>query len=455
MVWLALLMVALMTIGTSVWAGYRASAGSFWLNYRATPLWMLAVSCAATQVGAGAIIGLASATVQNGTGFALVSLVSTVGGFIFMGVIGPRLKAFGDSIQATTIGDFLGARLGRGAQYASGLVVAFTYIFLIAAQFEAFRDIFGIVARNPSWAFHIAAAFVIFYTSWLGMRGDIVSDVLEFGVKLIVLIGLGFYFLYSTYGSGIIGSGVAAGVLSPLKFGGWTFLVFGILFGACIPLLQPEIWFRVYASRDTKDARRIFIWAALLVLPFYLFAISLGFSASLSGSIVNSADQQVVQTLLNSMPRFGAMICFAGISAVILSCVNSLILAVSFAIHRDVLGRSTNNATSLRSVRLLTILAGVGGVIFADLSRNIVHLLLNCFYGLLVLGPSLLGAAFKNKTHPLAAPASIIGGYITTLVALTVIPGQAFLPGVIVSAVIFYGSSFMRNSRSKNLSSVK
>jgi len=446
-------MVALMTIGTSVWAGYRASAGSFWMNYRATPLWMLAISCAATQVGAGAIIGLASATAQSGTGFALVSLLSTVGGFLLMGMIGPRLKAFGDSVQAATIGDFLGARLGRGAQFAGGLVVAFTYTFLIAAQFEAFRDIFGIVTGNPFWAFHIAAAFVIVYTAWLGMRGDIVSDVIEFAVKLVVLIGLGFYFLSSKFGAGILGTGVSHEVLSPLKFGGWTFLVLGFLFGASVPLLQPEIWFRVYASRNMKDARLVFFWAALLVLPFYLFAISLGFCTSLSGTAVKSTDQQVVQTLLSSMPRFGAMICFAGISAVILSCVNSLILAVSFAIHRDVLGRSISEGEGLKSVRLLTVLAGVGGVIMADVSRDIVHLLLNCFYGLLVLSPSLLGAAFRTKTSPLAAPVSIILGYITTLAALALMPGQAFLPGLIVSALAFYGITFWWRQSPKRTSS--
>jgi Na+/proline symporter len=422
------------------------------MNFRSTPLWMLAVSCAATQVGAGAIIGLASATVQSGTGFAIVSLLSTVGGFLLMAIIGPRLKAFGDSSQATTIGDFLGARLGRGAQMAGGLVVAFTYTFLIAAQFEAFRDIFGIVTEDPSWAFHIAAAFVIVYTAWLGMRGDIVSDVLEFGVKLVVLIGLGFYALTSKFGSGIIGIGVSPDVLSPLRFGGWTFLIMGFLFGASIPLLQPEMWFRVYASRTPQEARWVFLWAAVLVLPFYLFALSLGFCASLDGTSFSSTDHQVVQTLLASMPRFGAMICFAGLSAVILSCVNSLILAVSFAIHRDVLGRSTTDEGSLKSVRLLTIAAGVGGVIMADVSRDIVHLLLNCFYGLLVLGPALLGAAFRINTNSYAAPLSIVAGYITTLVALAFMPGQAFLPGLVVSALTFYGASFLPGRRSQGTS---
>jgi|GEM_PF-3619988 Na+/proline symporter len=444
-------MVAAMTVGTSVWAGFRASAGSFWMNYRATPLWMLAMSCAATQVGAGAIIGLASATVQSGTGFALVSLLSTIGGFLVMAMIGPELKAFGDAAQATTIGDFLGARLGRGSQVSGGLVVSLTYLFLVAAQFEAFRDIFGIVTTAPSWAFHIAAAFVIIYTAWLGMRGDIVSDVLEFAVKFVVLIGLGFYSLTTRFGLGAIGVGVSHEILSPLKFGGWTFVILGFLFGASVPLLQPEIWFRVYSSRNTKDAKLVFVWAALLVLPFYVFALSLGFCSSLAGPISKSADQHVVNTLLTSMPHFGAMICFAGLSAVILSCVNSLILAVSFAIHRDILGRSTTENSSLKSVRLLTIIAGAAGVIMADMSRDIVHLLLNCFYGLLVLGPALLGAALRTRTSPLAGPISIVAGYATTLAALASMPGQAFLPGLIVSAISFYGitGAWARHSKAR------
>ena len=135
----------------------------------------------------------------------------------------------------------------------------------------------------------------------------------------------------------------------------------------------------------------------------------------------------------------------------ILSCVNSLILAVSFAIHRDILGRSTTENSSLKSVRLLTIIAGAAGVIMADMSRDIVHLLLNCFYGLLVLGPALLGAALRTRTSPLAGPISIVAGYATTLAALASMPGQAFLPGLIVSAISFYGitGAWARHSKAR------
>jgi len=436
-------MVAAMTIGTSVWAGLRASTGSFWVNNRATPLWMLVVSSAATQVGAGAIIGLASATFQSGTGFALVSLFSTVGGFILAALIGPALKAFGDSAQAVTIGDFLGARYGRGAQMAAGIVVAFTYLFLTAAQFEAFHDIFGFVTNSPTWAFHAAAGLVIIYTAWLGMRGDIVSDILEFGVKLVVLIGLGFYALWGRFGAGVLGQGVSGEILSPLRFGGWTFLILGFVFGASIPLLQPEIWFRIYSSRNQKEARLVFVWASLLVLPFYVFALSLGFCTSLAHPGQGKPDQQVIQTLLASMPRFGAMICFAGLSAVILSCVNSLMLAAGFAIHRDILGRSATRDSDLKIVRGLTIAAGIVGVIIADISRDIVQLLLNSFYGLIVLGPALVGGAMRIRTGAIAAPVSILCGYTTTIVALAVMPGQAFLPGFIVAIVSFLGVSML------------
>src|SRR5436190_588783 len=113
MFWLTL------TLGAGVIAGLRSTGARFWVNDRATNFWLLVTTIVVTQVGAGAIVGIAAATATTGTGFGLVSLASTVSGFLLVSILAPRMKQFGDRFKAVTLPDLFLQRFGRKVQIAS------------------------------------------------------------------------------------------------------------------------------------------------------------------------------------------------------------------------------------------------------------------------------------------------------------------------------------------------
>ena len=64
--------------------------------------------------------------------------------------------------------------------------------------------------------------------------------------------------------------------MSPLKFGGYTYLIAGIIFGAIIPLVSMELWLRIYASENAKDAKKAYIVSSIAVVPFYILPMIIG-----------------------------------------------------------------------------------------------------------------------------------------------------------------------------------
>jgi SSS family solute:Na+ symporter len=428
----------LATLGAGIWAGLRASAGAYWVNNRSTSATSLVLTVVATQVGAGAIIGLAAATQSSGTGYAVVSLASTVFGFLAMAYFAPRVKKFGDKFQAITLPEIFGRRYGRRVQVAAAVVILFTYVSLLAAQFQASSTLVTVFGGlEMKWAVGVATLGVIFYSAFAGLRGDIVTDAMHFFAMLFVLLLVALPALVLKYDGAALGFGLPPQIQSPVTFGGWTFLVMGLLFGAIIPLLAPELWMKVFASKTAQESRRVFVVASLLVIPFYLFAVVLGFATVTSHTTGKTPEDAVLRTLLGILPVGLTGFAVASVLSVILSTANTLVVVITATVLRDFFGIDSSSDVNLKKARGLSVVAGLLGAALAFFTGDLVQLLLNTFYGLLALAAPLVGAVFWRRATATGAMWSIALGFGTTLVGLFFIPKQAFLPGLLTSVLAF------------------
>lgn len=274
-VWLAVV------FSVGIIAGLKSNAEGFWINRRQTSTLPLIFTIVATQVGAGTIVGITSSTFSNGTGFGLVAIISTVTGFVAVAYIAPWLKRFGDRHKAVTLPEILLVRYGRKAQIAASLVILFAYLSLLAGQYTAISRLLEIWT---GWDFQIALLFavggLIVYTAFAGLRGDIATDTLHFWIMTIVLFAFLAPFIALNNPVLTLINKVPAEILSPITFAGYPYLIVGSLFGIVIPLVSMELWMRVYASTNAKQARHVFFYSAAAVIPFYLFGIFLGFIAN-------------------------------------------------------------------------------------------------------------------------------------------------------------------------------
>ena len=122
----------LITTTIGLLAGRKQNSDSFWVNGRRTGIILLIGSIVSTQVGAGALLGIASASFEGGTGLFVVSCTSLIIGFGLLYWLTPRIKAFGDGNHAITLSEYLGHRFDRKTQTASALVIALVYISFLS-----------------------------------------------------------------------------------------------------------------------------------------------------------------------------------------------------------------------------------------------------------------------------------------------------------------------------------
>lgn len=429
--WLAL------TFGVGVSAGLRADAESYWVNRRFTGTAPLVFTVSATQVGAGALIGMASAVFSTGLGFPLVSLVSTVIGFLLVAYLAPAIKRFGDRYRAITLLELFGVRYGAKVQAVAGCVLAFTYLSILAAQFLASS---WLLAVGTGWSIKLAVVLatfgVVIYSAFAGIRGDVVTDALHFWAMAGILFGLLLPILLITEPPSRWLADIPPHIWSPFTFGGPAFLAVGLAVGVMVPLLSPELWVKIYASRGAAQARRVFVLSALAIFPFYAFAIFLGLFgyAHYAGKV--GGDQLLFRIMADYMPRAIYSLGLAAILSVAISTSNTLIVVLSATVYRDIL-RLDYSALPLSSARWLSGGVGAAAALLALAKPDIVQQLINGYYVLLALLPSLIGVVAWDRATSRGALASIVAGVGVTVAGLLVVPRLAFLPGLAVAAVVF------------------
>lgn len=420
-------------------AGLRAGIEGFWINRRLTSTPYLVFTIVATQVGGGATVGIVASSYADGIGFGLVALVSTCSGFLALAFFAPKIKRFGDRMRAITLSEALGVRYGRPAQFASSVVILFSYFSLLAGQFLAVGILFHIwTGLSLNIALGIAAAGVIAYSAFAGLRGDIITDVIHFWIMLIVFFFLLLPFLIVKEPIAHILSSVPTEKWSPVAFAGYSYVVIGILLGALVPVVGMEMWMRIYAAGNVRTARNAYIWSAGLVIPFYAFAMFAGLLATQLFPGESNPDVILAKLLFDYLPRGLLGIGIAGLLAVFISTANTLIVVLGATVYRDILKKGTKHSSdSLSASRLITLSIGVVGLLLSILIPDLVQLMLNAFFVIAVLFPSLIGIAYWKRATLAGATSSIIGGGLVTLGFLPVIPRQAFLPGLVVTVLSF------------------
>jgi len=424
-------------LGLGMFAGLRSSALSFWINNRNTSILLLVTTIVATQVGGGTILGIASSSRDAGTGYGLVAIVSTVSGFFAIAFLAKRILSVVGSRNTFTMPEIIGIRFGRYAQMVAGLVVVIAYISLLGGQMLATGLIVKLwsgVSFNTALIF--AGAGVVLYSSFAGLKGDIVTDVAHFAMMALVLFGVFPWFLSAQVDVTAVLANLPLEAFSPIRFGGYTYLIAGVLIGAIVPLVSMEQWMRVYAANNQRSATVAYFISGILIIPFYLIPMVIGLISIHSMPDLSTSDTVFIQSMFQYLPSGVLGIGVATLFAVLISTANTMIVVLSATIFRDLLGKNIESTDSLSVSRKLTLAVGSLGVGLSLLLPDIVQLILNAFFWLMMLFPAIVISVFNIKCSPVSVIISIVLGVFVTMVASFWIPTQAFLPGLIVSVVI-------------------
>lgn len=164
-----------------------------------------------------------------------------------------------------------------------------------------------------------------------------------------------------------------------------------ITFG-CAWMIQANVWQRISAARTDRDARKMTVLSFFAYIPLYLIVVLTG----MAGLVLFPTLPQggvVTAVVVNYLPPVLGAIAFVGISAAVMSTMNSLINTGAMTLALDLNTKEQDENKKLRFSRAATLLVTVCALLIALGVRSILQIswmasmvvgLSYCLYNLLI-----------------------------------------------------------------------
>lgn len=341
----------------------------YFFGGRTLPFWALSITFIASWWGAASAISTADLAFNEGIGsfwyYGVPVLISTIVLIFFSKYI--------RRIGLLTQGAMMEARYSKTVSKMLSILIFLFMTITAASQMVGIGDLFGIYL---GWSYEISiligTAIVLVYSFFGGFRGVVLTDIIQFVLLLISAIAL-FIVAYNTSG----GWEVISERATRLNKDGFTSIFAGIekywmyiiTFG-CAWAIQANVWQRISATRSAKDAKKMAVMSFFAYIPLYLIVVLTGMSAIVmydslpEGGIVPAIIMDYMS------PALGAIV-FVGISAAIMSTMDSLINTGAMTLVLDLNISKGNERKQLQLSRLATVLVVIIGLVIALEVRSI------------------------------------------------------------------------------------
>ncbi|MFW6371507.1 MAG: sodium:solute symporter family protein [Bacteroidota bacterium] len=440
----------------------------YFVGGRTMGSWHIGLSVVATDVGGGFSIGLGGLGFAIGLSGSWMLFTGLIGAWLAAVILIPRIKKISEKRNMFTFPQVFEVLFNRRVAFFAGLISAIGYIGFTSSQLLAGAKLASATFPEISLsnALLLMGFIAISYTVMGGLKAVIYTDTIQW----IVLIG-GLMFVGLPFGYFAIGGLDSIRASLPQEFIRLDNLTWQTLLNWFVTIIP--IWFvgmtlyqRIYATRDTKTAKKAWFIAGIFEYPFMAFmgvllgmfarvAFNQGMFMQLGYDNMEDFDPEMgLPLLLRNVLPFGVMgLLLSAYFSAILSTADSCLMAASGNVLTDLLDkikkkpRWMNNSLSLS--KWLTLFIGVSALLIALKMETVLDLMLYSYAfmvsGLLV---PLLGGLFLKKKYPMAAiPAMILGGFTTVFF----IESDISLPlnlepnifGIMVSAGTYLGIHFI------------
>ncbi|NLI62847.1 MAG: sodium:solute symporter family protein [Methanosarcinaceae archaeon] len=444
----------LITFGLG-WYGYKKTKtdADYMLAGRNASAVVMALSYGATFISTSAIIGFGGMAAKTGMGLLWLAFLNILVGIIiaFL-VLGPKMRAMGKKLHASTFPEFLGNRFKSSKmQSLVGLMLTFTMPLYAASVLIAsanyIQTIFGIPYTT---ALLIFAAIVAIYVIVGGILSVMYTDAFQ-AVIMFAGMALLLVFTYSKMG-GVIEAHttltnfayyvpqdlVDAGHLGWTAMPAfnseiWWMIVSSLILGVGIGIIaQPQLAVRFMMVKDNKTLKR----SVLAGGPFIFMMAGVAY---IVGSLSNNyfiteynmtafdyvgkdVDLIIPQFINEFMPESFILIFTLALISAAMSTAGSQFHTMGTSFGYDVIqngmfkGRSKKSAIVFTRIGIIiTILIAL--VLAYILPGNIIARSTSMFMGMCTSAflPAYVGGLFWKKMTKEGAYASIIVGFVTSI----------------------------------------
>ena len=269
------------------------------------------------------------------------------------------------------------ARYSKSAAKLLSLMILIFMIITAASQMVGIGSFFGTyLGLNYEVAILLGTAVVLIYSMFGGFRGVVMTDIIQFVLLLFSAVIVCVVAMAAT-GGGIFEIGNVAEQLGKTDYMSFTagadkYLMYVITFG-CAWMIQANVWQRISAAKDDKDAQKMTLLSFFAFIPLYLVVVLTGmagivlFDKMPEGGIVTAVVMKYMSPLL------GAIV-FIGISAAIMSTMDSVINTGAMTLCLDLREASEDESENLKFSRIATLIITIIALVIALGVRSILQL---------------------------------------------------------------------------------
>lgn len=339
-------LLVFVAIGAASVLRSRGTTGDYLLASRDVPPGLAALSSVATNNSGYMFIGLIGFAYTDGLAAVWLQLGWVVGDLIAWSWFHRRLREVSGETDAATLSELVAS--SRSVRVLTAVLAIVLMVTYAAAQLKAgSKALHVLLDWDLSVGAVVGALIVVIYSYAGGIRASIWTDAAQAAVMLLAMVVMIGAVLSATGGF----SGLVEGldetdpkllqvVPDDLGFGFFAWFV-GFVFGGLGVIGQPHILVRTMAMRSPDDipkARRVyFSW----YVPFSICAVLVGLGARMLLPDTAAFDPELALPTMavELLPGVVVGVILAGLFAATMSTADSLVIACSASLTRDIAPR--------------------------------------------------------------------------------------------------------------------
>lgn len=458
---LPLIAYLLFVFGVAFYAYRQRQGGSFISEYyiggRSMSGFVLAMTTAATYVGASSFIGGPGAAYKYGLGWVLLAMIQVPAVLFSLGVLGKKFALLSRKHNSVTINDMLLARYqNKFVVWIAGFALLLSFFAMMAVQFIGAGRLLETTLGIPyQTAVIIFAITVGLYTFIGGFRAVVLTDTIQ---GLVMMVGTTILLGGVIYAAGGVENAMSTlEAINPQLTSPYgieerpldlTFMAsFWVL--VCFGLVGlPHIAVRSMAYKDSQALHKAMI-IGTIVIAILMFGMHL--SGVLGRAVVPDlkVPDQVIPTLMvQVLPPMVAGIFLAAPMAAIMSSIDSMLIQSSSTLIKDlylaIKPNAINNEKKIKLFSTITTLTFTVFLVFAALNPPDMLIWLNLlslggleatFLWVIVLG------LYWEKANATGAICSMLAGLssyiVMTTFKITIFSFHAIVPSLVIGLVAF------------------
>lgn len=361
----------------------------------------------ATQIGGGAVIGLANKSYEIGFYSILYGVGMSLGFFILSLGLASRWRSLN---IGTSVEIFKTKYHSPGAQKLASLISAISLFGLLVGQAVALKLLLAGLGISSTIVLSLFWTVIVFQTMLGGLKAVVIVDFIQAGIILIFFL---LVFLYSSWE--LSTHYTTQDFFSLFLFNSkkeifkWeefklTQLIFmPLLFS----LFEQDFAQRIFAVKDKKVAVRACLMASFIIFAFSFIPIHFGIRAKVLAESVLIGQSVLIVTLKNMLNPFALSVLILAITSAIFSTANSLLCAVCSNICLDF--EIKKSSTS----KIVTLLVGLYSFILGVYFDDVLNILIkSCELAVSTLFVPIMMAIYGKNLSPYSAWSSILAGSV-------------------------------------------